>query len=799
MRMTSGHRALLPSAPLSLRRLLLAGACGALLLAGAVVSAPAARADDLAQLTRSLLASETKPTDRALIAARLQGQVQGGKQVLVKALAEHRDKPYVLQAVLASLKQQPDPYFLEALLDLYAAPGTGDLGGELRGALTALQQRQPIVHRAIAGRIADKARPAAVRQRGARLLGELRAWRQIGALLAARAQDPEVLGPAVQQALRAITQLEYGDDLVRWKALWKSIEGKSGEEAHRLMLDAHVAWRRDRESRLSEEVKRYLAPTDRQQNLLALDSQLAGVRAAAVDHLTALGRDSKQRKACVEALLARLPKERAPEVLARLVRSYAELQLEPAERDQVRPVLLGLLARIEAQAPEDAGRQLVALQLARTYGVLKIAGAVQPLRVILGRPWATDEIKLETVRALGRLGGDEALAALTGLVRPRTSPTLLGAVAEMLGGFPKAARTLLGLVSHEQPDVRSRAADALGKLGAKLPAELAQSAAEALASRLASREERAYVRASAALALGELAQPKALKALTDALTSDPDALVRQRAAEGLGSQAKAETLPALERALSDTAPDVRKASWTAFQAVIGKDPKALLPHAERWFAAEQLPDYARQVFEQQLASLPKEQVKPRAALTRKIARCRLLSGEGAAALAALEPLQQAAPADRELALWLAEAVLLAAARPALPAARARAAKLLERFDDKPASPLAWRASRLRVELELASDPKAARARLTRLKTHDAKLGGDAEGWAALEAKVDKALAPPPKPPKPGPKPQPKPGPKPEPKPQPKRGPKPEPKPDQPEKSGGDAPAPDFRSQGSAAD
>jgi HEAT repeat protein len=328
------------------------------------------------------------------------------------------------------------------------------------------------------------------------------------------------------------------------------------------------------------------------------------------------------------------------------------------------------------------------------------------------------------------------LAALAGS-GDSLSPALLAAVAEVLGNFSQSGDLLITLLAHAQPDVRSRAADAVGKIAPKLGNQTAERLITALAERLSIAEERPYVRAASALALGEIARPEAVAPLARALLEDDDALVRRRAAEALQRLAHAQALPALERALADADEGVTNAAWNAMRAIAeaAEAPEpTLITLAERWLAEGSHARFALKVFQERLAGLPKENnSEERAGLERRIARCYMVANDHEAALAALEALHTRDPRDAAVILWLASTLV---ALPPLAERQQRALSLLETLGETPADDSQWRGLMLRVRiLQQRGDVKNARALMVRLRAFDPQLGGKSyeATWQAIEA------------------------------------------------------------------
>lgn len=710
-------------------------------LAGALFTASTARGDDAIEpLVRQLLAVDTDHTAKALAAARLR-ELPAGREAIRQALGAQLRRADVIAAILACLQAHPDAVFLEPLLDLHSGVDDPALRTATRTALRKLDP--PVVLTALLARARDPAVEGARRRDAVSVVGYLGSWRDIGVLLELCDSHADELGPTAIVALRELTRLDWdAAALPRWKALWSEIATSTDADAYRAILAALYARQQERMAELEQEVRRYLDPADPKQNVLALSSALPGIRALAAAQLVALAsHDPKLHRApAAAALLEQLARETHPLVNAQLARGAGVLELTEAE-PRLR-ALLGFVESVHAQTiMSPADRQALALQLVRALGTLKSVLAVDSVGAIAQASWATEEIHVSGIRALGKIGGSRAFELLAARARDsrQASATLLVAVAEVLGDFPEAGPLLVQLLDHAQPDVRSRGADSLRKLGPRLPPDVVGPAIERLAFRLLSRDDPPYVRAAAGLALGELGRLEGVEPLVRALAGDEDPLVRRQAAEALGRLGRAEAAPALEVALADADPKARDAAWTALFAVLAREGAAsLLARADAWYSAGVHPDPARKIYEHLLAETPVDQVERRFGLERKIARALQRAGKPDLARPQLEVLLGKAPEDTELALWLAQAL---ASGESTPADLDRARTLLERFPELPTDERGWWAAALRVGLELRRDPTAAKALLAKLRGHDAALGGAAleAEWARLATELDKAL------------------------------------------------------------
>ena len=119
--------------------------------------------------------------------------------------------------------------------------------------------------------------------------------------------------------------------------------------------------------------------------------------------------------------------------------------------------------------------------------------------------------------------------------------------------------------THQDPRARVRAADALGKVGA----EVADRACAALRKLLA--DDKPDVRYTAGLSLGELKDTKSVDALVDVVEGDGHPMPRQAAVIALGMIGDPRATKALIEALGTAPPDVRFQATTSLAQV---NPKA---------------------------------------------------------------------------------------------------------------------------------------------------------------------------------------------------------------------------------
>ena len=240
----------------------------------------------------------------------------------------------------------------------------------------------------------------------------------------------------------------------------------------------------------------------------------------------------------VEAALARVLEEGAPEQRAKLRQVYASLDVVGR---YVRDLREGTRWRDRAHA-------------AGMLGQLGVAEAIPDLVRLMRDPHEDARtVKLAAARALGQMEAAEAIPLLVEElddVDEWASPR----IAEVLVRFgPAACPALLQALCHEgAPNARVWAAQILGRIG-----DVA--AAGPLIALL--RDRNNQVRLSAAESLGRLGTRQAVDALIQVATHDPASPVRAEAARALGAIHDQKAIESLVLLLSD--PDY----WTRLRAI----------------------------------------------------------------------------------------------------------------------------------------------------------------------------------------------------------------------------------------
>ena len=153
------------------------------------------------------------------------------------------------------------------------------------------------------------------------------------------------------------------------------------------------------------------------------------------------------------------------------------------------------------------------------------------------------DVRAAGARALGKLGGAEAVPALLASLEGRRSVPAGIVTMALLHIGPAACEPLHeGLAEDYTTDVRAIAAELLGRLGAL-------GASDDLA-RVLRADPSDAVRAAAARALGRIGTPRSIPQVEAALVEDESVTVRQAAAWALGELGGARGFAGLARALA---------------------------------------------------------------------------------------------------------------------------------------------------------------------------------------------------------------------------------------------------------
>lgn len=235
---------------------------------------------------------------------------------------------------------------------------------------------------------------------------------------------------------------------------------------------------------------------------------------------------------------------------------------------------------------------------AETLGALRDPRAVEPLLALL-KTEKISALRAASIDALGVLGDAHAVEPLVDVIGQQRfsgdQPTSASAALALRAiGEPRAVQLLFAAVDHRDPQVQSSAAFALGILDAspKILVTLAKEhrhrwyrqqgawpdrrlfdprSVHRLIEALA--EENAELRQNAALALGMIADARALEPLVALLKQDRQVRVRQAAVRALRMIEDPRTLAPLLEALRDASPSVALRAVEAVRDV--KDPRVV--------------------------------------------------------------------------------------------------------------------------------------------------------------------------------------------------------------------------------
>jgi HEAT repeat protein len=232
--------------------------------------------------------------------------------------------------------------------------------------------------------------------------------------------------------------------------------------------------------------------------------------------------------------------------------------LLPKLRGADRSVLVDILRRRGTVAKACANTR--SRRTVRRYQAIEMLGAAG---VLEGGPFVAKllddkhiEIRLAAVRALGRIGGlDAAAALLEHLDQDDAKIPPHPVTMALLRIGPAATDPLLAALTAERMNVRVIAAEVLGILGL-IPA------VPYLEDRLTS-DLHAAVRVAAAHAIGRLDMPSSVPILTQTLSREHDVEVLAAACMALGRIASVSGIPALKRTIAHPASSVRIAAATA--------------------------------------------------------------------------------------------------------------------------------------------------------------------------------------------------------------------------------------------
>ena len=371
----------------------------------------------------------------------------------------------------------------------------------------------------------DRNRPPQTRSQIITILGEMRAFATVPALIGLLSDPEESVQRAARAALERITLRSF-ESARGWNAWWEQRQEMSREE----MLEELVQRQSDlirTLTRLNEELyltvlKDRKSREDPAPLVKALsESNSTKVQVYAIKELAPL-----KDKAAVTALLGALeyPEASVRQAAAEALGAQGDLSAAP----ELIRMLSDPIAPVRAAA-------------AKSLGVLKAKEAVAPLCALLGDQ--AEDVAAAGAQALGEIGDASAVDPLIRAVRaPTTPPKVYERAAAALAkiGHPRAVPTFIDLLKSPADTVRQAAAAALGELRV-------ESAIEALSS-VALEDKNLLIRVWAVAALAKIGGPVALDVIVKAL-SDKDQAVAEQALLSLAQLADA------KRATYETALD----------------------------------------------------------------------------------------------------------------------------------------------------------------------------------------------------------------------------------------------------
>lgn len=226
--------------------------------------------------------------------------------------------------------------------------------------------------------------------------------------------------------------------------------------------------------------------------------------------------------------------------------------------------LLVVLKDKDASVREDAALAL---------GEMKEISAVNPLVETLKDD--NPGVRAQAAEALGKIKSFEAIEPLIAAL-PDKHPSVLVAAAWALGELKdsRAVEPLAMMLRHQKDEVRRVASSALAEIAWEHAWNLkGTTILDALIEALKSDED-SLVRKNAAMALGYIADHKALVPLLHSL-SDEDPNVRWNVISALGEIPNSSSVNPIIKALGDQHPEVRSTAAWALGAI--RDKRAILP------------------------------------------------------------------------------------------------------------------------------------------------------------------------------------------------------------------------------
>ena len=204
-----------------------------------------------------------------------------------------------------------------------------------------------------------------------------------------------------------------------------------------------------------------------------------------------------------------------------------------------------------------------------------------------------DTVRVEVVKALGKISDEQSISALTEYLVKLTDKKSSYYTARILGniGNIRAVPALEEALYSENSEVRVASAEALVKINKKKFMPILLNALK--------EEEEEDSRRAAAYALVQLGDERSVPALIDSL-KDKGTYVRTNAANALGKIGDKRAVPALIEALKDEKPPVRSSAAKALGEL--GDQRAITPLEE---ASNDTENYVRESIKKALMDLKK--------------------------------------------------------------------------------------------------------------------------------------------------------------------------------------------------
>lgn len=464
---------------------------------------------------------------------------------LVRRELKQTNDPDVYQALTAALCLERDARFLD------------ELWGRMRGGSPALRQAtadvlaemaDPSVVRRLRELVDDSQAEAALRRTALNTLGRTGRKEAVAALLEQLGGSDEGMRATAAETLNAVTGLQYGPDLNRWRQWWQRYKEQSGEQ----WLQDRLSYESSRAHRFQGELDRARAQivslhqqlftrmpaADRPGHItLLIDNEDPAVRSLAVGWCVELwpGADQPGQRGLAD-LLIRASHDGDQEVQRNAVLALGRIN-DPRVDQRLRSLLEASPARIRAAAARSLTQRVAG---SGPEAALRQKQVVSLLQKALDDPAL--EVVVEAAENLGTLGVPEAGSVLILLLR------------HPMGQVRQTAALALERVAD--PTVVGALTDALEDSLATVRFSLVGAVVHAMRDRSAMTDEQ---------------KRKVLARLEDLLVRDQDPGVRSRAATALGECGSEVQLQILwQRLLATEESRVQEKAWSAFMEIIAR-------------------------------------------------------------------------------------------------------------------------------------------------------------------------------------------------------------------------------------